>query len=910
MISQSSRGAARILVIDDEPKTVEVITEVLKHAGYSSIRGLTRPHEAAQVCREFQPDLVLLDLIMPEMSGYEVLRELRALDGEGEPLPVVILTADASQEARRVALGEGATDFIIKPFDAAEIILRTGHLLETRFLNRALLEQNHALTDEVRERRQAEEELRESLEENARLAAAIEASPTAVVLSDPNQPDNPLVFVNPAFTRITGYEAEDVLGQNCRFLQGPKTDPGAVRRMGEAIQNRTLFREALLNYRKDGSEFWNELTVSPVFSPEGRLINFVGLQVDVTHEHREREARHESEERFRQLAESIGDVFWIAAADGGQILYTSPAFETVWGIEAAEVYRNAGRWHESLHPEDRQRVMQAVRTRNHSGGYVIEYRIVRPDGEIRLIKDRAFPVYDSEGRIYRMAGLAEDITARRAAEDTLDRFFTLSLDLLVTSGFDGYFQRLNPAWEATLGWTCEEMMATPFIDFVHPEDRESSLAETRRLSEGRETIRFENRYRCKDGSYKPLVWTARPDVDRQLLYATARDVTESKKAQRELIEAKEEAERANAAKSEFLSRMSHELRTPLNAILGFGQLLEMNRMEPSDLDSVEQILKAGRHLLELINEVLQLSGIEAGRLQFSLEPVSVGDVIREACALVRPLADTRRIDLNVPAEGGAGHLLADRQRLLQVLLNFLANAVKYHREGGQVTVDSAVTGDRCRISVTDDGPGIAEGKQGKLFVPFERLGADRTGVEGTGLGLALSKTLIEAMGGAIGVETEEGRGSVFWCELPTAIPAQSAAQAPRDPLPAPGCAARILYIEDNLSNLRLVEQLFATRRHLELLSAMQGRLGLDLARQHHPDLILLDLHLPDMAGDEVLRQLRADPATADIPVLMLSADAISHQVERLLAAGARAYVTKPFDIPALLRLVDETLAAR
>src|SRR3989441_6562175 len=385
--------------------------------------------------------------------------------------------------------------------------------------------------------------------------------------------------------------------------------------------------------------------------------------------------------------------------------------------------------------------------------------------------------------------------------------------------------------------------------------------------------------------------------------------------QREITErrlAEEEADRANRAKSEFLSRMSHELRTPLNAILGFGQVLEMDSLDKEQRDSVAHILAAGRHLLGLIDEVLDIARIEAGRLTLSLEPVDMRTVLDEVRSLTRPLAEERRVEVRAESPAASDlYVLADRQRLKQVLLNLLSNAVKYNRAGGSIAVwcDTAPE-NRLRLNVRDTGLGIPPDKLGRLFTPFERLGAEATGVDGTGLGLALSKGLVDAMGGAIGVESTPGQGSIFWVELRRAEAPEADLEA-LDEVEAPGLRTRrgtVLYVEDNLSNLQLIERLLARRTGIKLLSAMQGRLGLELAREHRPGLILLDLNLPDVHGSEVLRRLREDANTRDIPVVVISADASPKQVERLRAAGARDYLTKPLDVRRFLAIVDELLA--
>jgi len=388
--------------------------------------------------------------------------------------------------------------------------------------------------------------------------------------------------------------------------------------------------------------------------------------------------------------------------------------------------------------------------------------------------------------------------------------------------------------------------------------------------------------------------------------------TELRKRHEALEAAREDAEAANQAKSDFLSRMSHELRTPLNAILGFAQVLELRDLDADERKSVGHILSGGRHLLELINEVLDIARIESGELKVSLEPVHVVEIVDEAMAMISPLAKRRHVRLASETESCArAHVVADRQRLKQVLLNLLANAVKYNREGGDVHVSCKAVGDgQLRIVVADTGIGIAEHDLVRLFQPFERLRQEGGDVEGTGLGLALTKRLVEAMAGEVRVDSAVGRGSTFCVDLPitdelpkplVAAPEPTSAA----PLPAPSSGPRtVLYIEDNASNVKLLEAILARRPEVELMVAIQGRLGMELALEHRPDLVLLDLDLPDMPGDEVLRRLRADSRTATARVVVVSADATPRQVERLLALGADDYLSKPFDVARLLAFID------
>jgi signal transduction histidine kinase/ActR/RegA family two-component response regulator len=397
----------------------------------------------------------------------------------------------------------------------------------------------------------------------------------------------------------------------------------------------------------------------------------------------------------------------------------------------------------------------------------------------------------------------------------------------------------------------------------------------------------------------------------------------------ELIAARDASEQANRAKSEFLSSMSHELRTPMNAILGFAQLLELDRgLNPRSTSYVQEILRAGQHLLELINEVLDLARVESGHLTLSPEPLPLAELLHEALALVAPLAAQRGLQLG-PAQldAGAEVLLGDRLRLKQVLLNLLSNAVKYNREGGSVQVQARVMspaqGGRVRVAVHDTGPGIEAAQLHRLFQPFSRLGQEpagradaagqSAGRESTGIGLAISDRLVRVMGGRMGVESQPGVGSCFWLELPPARladppPTRVLATLPAWGLPPTGRRARVLYVEDNPANLKLVEQIIARHPGLELLTAPSGRLGLDLARAHQPELLLLDLDLPDLDGYQVLAQLRADPATRGLRTVAVTAQAMPSDQQRVARAGFDGYLAKPLELARVDEMLVQLLA--
>lgn len=481
---------------------------------------------------------------------------------------------------------------------------------------------------------------------------------------------------------------------------------------------------------------------------------------------------------------------------------------------------------------------------------------------------------------------------------------------------------VSPNVDRILGVSEAEALEPGFLDeHIDPEDMPEVRARFELVAT--EAVSHAVEFRFHRPGQVPL-WLSTvivPDVDEegQLIgmFAYAWDVSARRHAEQAQREAQAAAEAANRAKSEFLSRMSHELRTPLNSVLGFGQLLEIDYLSDTQRDAVGHILKGGRHLLGLINEVLDISRIETGDLRLSPESVRLSELIEEAIALMRPMVEQRGMRLVVDRpDDSTGYVFADRQRAKQVLLNLLSNAVKYNRPRGTVVVSCArVSDSRVRISVADTGMGIPSDRLNMLFTPFERLGAEHGVEEGTGIGLALSRRLTEAMGGTLTMTTTTGQGSTFTVELPSAEGPveryERLALAPQYVPPVVTHGGRlVLHIEDNLSNLSLIERVFAQRPGVEVIAAMQGRLGLELARKHQPALVLLDLHLPDMGGEQVLRQLRDDPVTSSIPVVIVSADATSGQIQRLLNAGAAAYVTKPIDVREVLRHLDEAVVVR
>jgi len=587
---------------------------------------------------------------------------------------------------------------------------------------------------------------------------------------------------------------------------------------------------------------------------------------------------------------------------------------------------------------------------------IYELTYIRKDGSRFPAIVSVTALRDDQGVIIGYLLIGTDNTARKQAEEALLKAGALQSAIFNSANFSsiatdakGVIQIFNVGAERMLGYTAAEVMnkITP-ADISDPQEvvaRAEALslelgtpitpgfeALVFKASRGIEDI-YELTYFRKDGSRFPAVVSVTALRDAQnaiigyLLIGTdntARKQVEAERAQlykalqdknAELESAKAVAEKANLAKSDFLSSMSHELRTPLNAILGFAQLLEAGSPPPTAAQIVRlhQIIKAGWYLLELINEILDLAVIESGQLSMSREAVSLIDVMRECQAMIEPQAQQRGIQIDFLPFDHTWFANADRTRVKQVLINLLSNAIKYNRKLGTVKV-ACTTGmpDRLRISIKDSGEGLSAEKLAQLFQPFNRLGQETGGEEGTGIGLVVTKRLVELMGGTIGVESTVGVGSEFWIELVVDVAPQLAAGSTMpvelEPQANGNAALRtLLYVEDNPANLMLVEQIIDAHAHVRMLSARDGNLGVELARAHLPDVILMDINLPGISGIEALKILRVDPATAHIPVIALSANAMPSDVAKGLAIGFFRYLTKPIKIDEFMKALDSAL---
>jgi PAS domain S-box-containing protein len=560
---------------------------------------------------------------------------------------------------------------------------------------------------------------------------------------------------------------------------------------------------------------------------------------------------------------------------------------------------------------------------------IYELTYIRKDGSRFPAIVSVTALRDNQAAIIGYLLIGTDNSARKHIEEKL-RWTEESFRLMVESVSDYAIVMLDPdghvvSWntgaERIKGFLAEEIVGQHFARFYPREDVIGGKP-GRDLDLAAASGRYEDegwRLR-KDGSrfWANVVFTAiRDQVGNLRGFAKlTRDLTERNKVEAALTNAKAVAEKANLAKSDFLSSMSHELRSPLNAILGFAQLMESDipPPTPSQRESVGQILQAGWYLLELINEILDLAMIESGKLSMSLEPVSLAEVMLECQSMIEPLAQRRGILMTFPSFDQPHSVKADRTRIKQVLINLLTNAIKYNQVGGSVVVECCptTTPGHVRVTVTDTGPGLPPEKVAQLFEPFNRLGQEENAEEGTGIGLVVSKRLVELMEGVIGVESTVGSGSVFWVELlstaPLTLSPRIAATAAVQPAAASGARVRtLLYVEDNPANLKLVERLVARRPDLRLLSAIDGNRGVELAHTCQPDVILMDINLPGISGIEALRILRDDIATAHIPVVALSANAIPRDIQKGLDAGFFGYLTKPIKVSEFMDTLNTAL---
>lgn len=651
----------------------------------------------------------------------------------------------------------------------------------------------------------------------------------------------------------------------------------------------------------------------------GGVLHMLGVSQDITKRKQSELALTRQTTRLREAQRLARVGHWEHDPVTGALWWSDVVYE-IFALSPGDAPVSMEGFRAFVHPEDRERLDREYAGVLAEGRGEVFLRIRRDDGELRhlhlIAHGESTGGREQNGRL---TGTVQDVTELQQAQEELSlfrRIFEASEQAISVADREGRMVYNNPAVLEMTGFEETELAGRSYRELI-PEEAEQSAREIDEIREAGGAWTGQLPIRCRNGAVfmsSSTIGVVRDSrSEPQYIFNIFGDFTAELQRRAELQRAREEAEQASRAKSDFLSNMSHELRTPMNAILGFAQLLQrdtsLGERQQSQLD---EIARAGRHLLELINEILDLARIESGRLQVMPEPVDVGDVVDECLSLLRPLAQEREVRLEGAraATADAPRVQADRTRLKQVLLNLLSNAIKYNREGGRVTLLGAAGQQGLQLEVHDTGPGLTAEQQERLFQPFDRLEADASGVEGSGVGLTITRHLVEMMDGRLGVTSTPGEGSCFWFELPLAADSDlgatpgggpdhpAAAGAPE--LPASGTPRTVLCIDDQPANLRLMEEVLGPESDLETVVAETPLKGLEEAARLAPELILLDLAMPGMDGYQVLRALRADDLLAGVPVLAVTADATDPTRERALAAGFAEVITKPVD-PAGLR---------
>jgi PAS domain S-box-containing protein len=751
----------------------------------------------------------------------------------------------------------------------------------------------------------------------AQLAAIVQSSHDAIIGKNLN---GTITSWNPGAQRLYGYRPEEIIGRHSSLLPNAESRDAEAAllariRAGEHVEMIRTRRN-----HKNGTVLHVSLSLSPIVDEDGVIVGISSASRDVSE-------IVSAQGMYRGLLESAPDAM-VCVDSAGRIMLANGQVERLFGYpplalvgQPIEVLVPPGS--ELAHTELREMYVENLVPRQMGGGRQLFGQ--RKDGST-FPADISLSSVNLGGTMVVTAAI-RDVTSRIAGEQALRESEALfrqlaenvDLAIVLRTLDDPVFLYVSPGYEKVFGYNPMAAGETPdeLSRRILPEDREIFWSEYRHAGETEVAVHREYRTVRPNGDVRWIRSTTTRVMDADHLgrrcATVAEDITEVKSAE-VAVRAAEEAQKANAAKSEFLSRMSHELRTPLNAVLGFAQLLELDDLSAEQHSAVEHILRGGRHLVSLIDDVLDIAKIESERLDLSLEAVLLSELLAETVALMTPMAAAARIRLSYrPAPAADQHVHGDSRRLRQVVLNLISNAIKYNRVDGRVEVRCEPADDAgVNIVVEDTGIGIPVDELPRLFTPFDRLGAQASAVEGSGVGLALSHRLMSSMGGTLSATSRVGVGSVFTASIPLAPPlplppelaGPATVEAGTDQSEVEGPILTLLYIEDNNSNVMLMEHLLGHRPAWKMITANTGTAGLELAMTRPADLILLDLHLPDVNGIDVLHRLRADPRTSGLRVVIVSADANPNQMNRLLAAGAYAYLTKPLDVAGMLKLLD------
>jgi PAS domain S-box-containing protein len=723
-------------------------------------------------------------------------------------------------------------------------------------------------------------------------------------------------FVSPVIENLTGRPADFFREslENWLAVLHPQDRPLWLQeqerlRAGQAVQGE--FRVIW----PDGTERWVRYSVRGQTLPEGRSLRLDGILSDVTDRKQAEETLARERHLLRTLMDHLPDYIFVKDTQS-RFLITNAAHLRVLQVPTLE--EAIGKTDFAFFPRELAEQYFADEQAILRTGQPLlnrEEMTIDAAGQRQWLLTSKVPLRDQAGHIVGLVGVSHDITQRRQAEEERDRFFTLSLDMLCIAGLDGYFKRLNPAWEHVLGLSIEELLAHPFLHFVHPDDHSATLDQVHHLAQGANTIEFENRYRCRDGSFRTLLWTATPDPERQMIYALARDITERKRAEAELKQAKDAAETANRAKSEFLANMSHEIRTPMNGILGMTELALGTDLAPEQREYLTMVKASADALLAVINDILDFSKIEARKLQLEKVAFTLPDTLGDTLKVLALRAQEKGLELacHIPPSV-PDTVLGDPGRLRQVVLNLVGNALKFTEEG-EIVADVSVVSQTAEevflhFLIRDTGIGIPEDKQKVIFEAFSQADtsmARRYG--GTGLGLAIASQLVQMMDGGIWVESTMGQGSTFHFTAKFGLPQEpTLPTTPARPADLHGLA--VLVVDDNATNRRILEELLGNW-HMRPTMVADGPSALNLLKRGAETgepfpLVLLDAHMPKMDGFVVAREIRGNPALTGLTVVMLTSAGLPADVACCQELGIDAYLMKPIKQS---ELFDTILAA-
>ncbi|MBV1872788.1 MAG: PAS domain-containing protein, partial [Gammaproteobacteria bacterium] len=850
---------------------------------------------------EYQPHMLIVDFHLNSFLAVETLRIIRQ-NPSWKHIRLLCLIDSQEAQLHNVAIDAGADTVLANPVSPSLLL----SVVKSKMLRASTDE--HTLS-----------ELGESQRESGFLSAALNEHSIVSITDIAGR----ITEVNEKFCQISGYSKEELIGENHRILRSNYHSQHFYQEMWKTIAAGKIWHGTICNKKKSGVLYWVDSTIISLPGRDGKPCKYASIRTDITD-------LRLSESRFKigQSYANIGTWDWNIQTNE---LFWSEQIAPLFGYGDSIPETTYENFLANIHPEDREAVVQAIdQCIHHDKRYDVQHRVIWSDGSIRWVHERGNVMRNADGAPIHMLGVVEDITIQKA-----DQVALIEQEKRLKNA-----QRIGRigdwSWDAETGNIsmseesrrifCVAPNGIPNINDIrahlHPDDREPMKQATEEALEG-DCSAFDFRVIAPNEETHWVQCERQAKIDQAgkviKLHGTLQDITERKRFEHELLKAKEEAEKANHAKSIFLASMSHELRTPLNAIMGFSQLLEMNsdnNLSPLELENVGEILSASAHLLYLINQILELAKIESGNIELTLEEFNVNEVILECIELTKHSAlqngikifwNNKGIEQQTPNESDSSPVvIADRTRLKQVILNLLSNAVKYNCNNGKVSISSSTVVDKNLIvSVSDTGIGLNKDQKSHLFEPFNRLGAETLNKEGTGIGLVICKKIIESMNGDMNVESEPGKGSSFQVQ----IPVTTASRTKNAPIKIDSNNKSsllafnkirpeldrftVLCIEDNPVNLRLIEKIFTKLDHVECMCACEPLTGLGLAAINNPDLILLDINLPILDGYETLKRIRDIDAHHNTPVIAISAHAHKASIQKALDAGFHDYITKP-----------------